>query len=134
MFNESPIRIEFPLVLEQPRRGRRRREPSEVLVQIGHVPRITRMLALAHHFEHLIAQGVVKDYAEIARLTQLTRARVTQIVDLKFLAPEIQEAIADLPRVHGKDPITEKQMRQIAHTVNWEQQRRKWRDLLGTLD
>ncbi len=54
-------------------------------------------------FERLVRDGVVKDYAEIARLTGLTRARVTQIVNLTLLAPDIQEKIllAQGERVSG---------------------------------
>lgn len=54
------------------------------------VSKITLLLVLGHYFERLVRSGAVKDYAEIARMTGLTRARVTQIVDLTLLAPEIQ--------------------------------------------
>ena len=62
------------------------------------------------------------DYAEIARLAQLSRARVAQIMALKFLAPDIQERIALLPQSHGRDPITEKRLRRIAMIPEWDQQ------------
>jgi hypothetical protein len=72
------------------------------------LPRITRLLALAHHLQGLLNQGVVKDYADIAKLSGLSRARVTQIMNLLLLAPEIQEAILDLPVVtNGRDLITD---------------------------
>jgi len=87
------------------------------------------MLALAHHFDRLIAQGVVKDYAEIARLTQLSRARVTQIMTLKFLAPAIQEEIAWLPNSRKKDGLLEKDVRRIALMPEWEQQQNHWQRL-----
>jgi hypothetical protein len=77
-----------------------------------------------HHFDALIEQGAVKDYAEIARLAQMTRARVTQIMYLKYLAPEIQEQIALLPQSHGQDPITEKQLRRIEMIADWQQQQK----------
>jgi len=93
---------------------------------VGRVPRVARMLALAHHFDRLIAQGVIKDYAEIARLTQLSRARVTQIMTLKFLAPAIQEEIAWLPNSRGKDVLLEKDVRRIALLPEWGQQQYDW--------
>lgn len=96
---------------------------------VGRVPRVARMLALAHHFDRLIAQGVVKDYAEIARLTQLSRARVTQIMTLKFLAPAIQEEIAMLPNSRGKDGLLEKAVRRIALMPEWGQQQSYWQRL-----
>jgi hypothetical protein len=87
------------------------------------------MLALAHHFDRLIAQGTVKDYAEIARLTQLSRARVAQIMTLKFLAPDIQEEIAWLPNSYGKDRVLEKNVRRIALLPEWGQQQDDWQRL-----
>jgi len=96
---------------------------------IGRVPRVARMLALAHHFDRFIAQGVIKDYAEIARLTQLSRARVTQIMTLKFLAPVIQEEIAWLPNSKGKDEVLEKELRKIAMMADWQAQQQCWRQL-----
>ena len=35
---------------------------------VGRVPRVARLLALAHRFEKLLREGAVKDYAELARL------------------------------------------------------------------
>src|SRR6516162_3205416 len=63
----------------------------------GRVPRVARLLALAHRFEGLIRAGAVADYAEIAHLGHVSRARVTQIMDLLLLAPDIQDAILFLP-------------------------------------
>lgn len=90
-----------------------------------------RLLALAHHFDRLIAQGIVKDYAEIARLTQLSRARVTQIMTLKFLAPDIQEEIAWLPNSRGKDMLLEKDVRRVALLPEWGEQQENWQRLTG---
>lgn len=125
MTPETPLRLEFTMHIERKQRGKKAivaEKPTQA--QVGHVPRIVRVLALAHHFETLIAQGMVTDYAEIARLAQMTRARVTQIGYLRFLAPDIQETIAMMPRVFEHDPISEKALRQIAQTPNWEEQRR----------
>lgn len=55
------------------------------------IPRITRLMALAIKFQDMIDRGEVKDYADLARLGYVTRARVTQIMNLTLLAPEIQE-------------------------------------------
>src|SRR5690349_5256831 len=57
----------------------------------GRPSRIACLLALAHRFEELVRSGTVKDYAELARLGHITRARVSQIINLLNLAPEIQE-------------------------------------------
>ena len=80
----------------------------------GHIPRISRLMALAIRFEQLIRDGTVHDQADLARLAHISRARVTQIMDLLLLAPEIQEEILFMPVVErGKDLITERCMRRI---------------------
>jgi len=73
-------------------------------------------------------QGLCHDHA---RLAQLNRARVTQIMALKFLAPAIQEEIAWLPNSHGKDQVLEKDVRRIALLPEWEQQQDNWQRLIG---
>jgi hypothetical protein len=84
-------------------------------------------MALAIKFDQMIRDGVVADYAELARLGHATRARMTQIMDLLNLAPEIQERLLFLPAVElGKDPITERQLRGIVAQVNCARQRRTW--------
>jgi hypothetical protein len=60
------------------------------------LPHITKLMAMAIRLEHLLATGQVKDQAEIARTAGITRARVTQIINLTQLAPDIQEAILNL--------------------------------------
>jgi hypothetical protein len=85
-------------------------------------------MALAIRFEQLVQEGAVRDYAELARLGQVSRARITQIIALLQLAPDIQEALLFLPRVaSGKDPITERDIRPIAATADWKAQRALWR-------
>jgi hypothetical protein len=101
-----------------------RRRPS------ARVPRVSRLMALAICFEHLVRDGAVADYAELARLGHVTRPRMTQIMNLLNLAPDIQEALLLLPRVErGKDPITERELRPIAAVVEWGKQRRRWRQI-----
>jgi hypothetical protein len=91
------------------------------------VPRIARLLALALKFEDLIHQGVVKDYAELARLGRVSRARVTQIMNLLNLAPDIQERILSLrtPAVG----LRESTVRKLSSVVQWREQRDRWQEL-----
>jgi hypothetical protein len=97
----------------------------------GRVPRVARLMALAIRFEDLIQRGEVADYAELARLGHVTRARVTQIMNLLMLAPDIQESILFLPPVEsGHDPIREWQVRAIAATPMWPEQQKRWRSLV----
>ena len=93
----------------------------------GRVPRVARLMALAIRFDQLLRDGVVADQAEIARLGRVTRARLTQIMNLLQLAPDIQEEILFLPRVErGRDPVTERELRSIAAEPSWERQRLSW--------
>jgi len=58
----------------------------------------------------------------------VTRARVTQIMNLLNLAPNIQEDILFLPRTQsGRDPISERQIRPIAAQPDWHKQGHAWR-------
>jgi hypothetical protein len=98
--------------------------------QSSKIPRISRLMALAIRFEHLIQQGDIQDMAELARLGHVSRARVTQIMNLLHLAPDIQEAILFLPAVFkGKDPITERHLRRVISEVDWETQRHIWKKM-----
>lgn len=94
---------------------------------VGRVPRVARLLALAHRFERLVETGVATDYADLARLGHVTRARVTQIMNLLSLAPDIQEAILCWPPVtSGKDPISERGLRMVVAELEWGRQRELW--------
>ncbi len=97
----------------------------------GRVPRVARLMALAIRFDRLIGDGEIRDQAELARLGHVTRARVTQIMNLLCLAPDIQEEILFLPPVEsGRDPIRELQLRPITLVPDWRKQRRMWRERL----
>ena len=98
--------------------------------QAGKLPRVTRLMALAIKLQGMVDRGEVSDYADLARLGYVTRARITQIMNLLNLAPDIQEAILSLPKtLTGRDLVTERRMRQIAGVVPWNRQRRMWHGL-----
>jgi hypothetical protein len=97
----------------------------------GRVPRVARLLALAHRFDALLQSGEVQSCADLALLAHISRSRVTQIMNLLHLAPDIQEAILDLPPVtRGPDPITESSLRPISVLLEWGKQRRVWTRLV----
>ena len=98
----------------------------------GRLPRLARLLALAHKFEDLLRQDIIADAATLARLGQVSRARMSQILSLVHLAPDIQEAILFLPAtVRGRDPIVLRQVQPIAQTLDWRRQRARWRKLVA---
>ena len=94
----------------------------------GRVPRVARLMALALRFDALVRSGPIRTYSELASLGQVTRARVCQIMNLLYLAPDIQEALLFLPpTVRGRDPIILADLMAIAATLDWRKQRRLWR-------
>ena len=100
----------------------------------GRTPRVSKLMALAIRFDKLLRDGKVADQSELARLTHVTQPRMTQIMNLLHLAPDIQEAILYLPPVaEGRDPVTERDMRPIARLRNWAKQRAMWRVLRESL-
>ena len=98
----------------------------------GRVPRVARMLALAHKIDGMVRNGEFRCLADAARAVGVTRARMTQITNLLLLAPEIQEAILNLsPVTSGRDPVSERGLRRIVSEPVWETQTALWR-ILGT--
>ncbi len=96
----------------------------------GRIPRVARMLALAHKIDEMVGSGQFRDYADAARRLGLTRARLSQITNLLLLAPAIQEAILDLPPVtSGRDPVSERQLRPIVAEPEWNRQIELWREI-----
>lgn len=105
------------------------RRPSPVAAR---PPRIACLLSLAHRFDRLVRSGAVRDYAELAQLGHVTPARMTQIMNLLNLAPEIQEYLLWLP-VDAAPKITERHLREIAAEVRWERQLDLFRALRPSL-
>jgi hypothetical protein len=87
-------------------------------------------MALAIRMEDLIRAGGIADYSELAKLGHVTRARITQILNLLLLAPDIQEQILFLsPTNRGRDPIGLAQLQPITRVLDWNQQKRLWTGL-----
>jgi hypothetical protein len=116
--------------------GRRRmadKLPAAQSVPTGRVPRISKVMALALHFEDLIRSGRLADKTEIARLARVTQPRITQVMNFLYLSPSIQEELLFLPRVfRGDDPIHEKLLRPVCAEINFVKQRRLWEDFKKT--
>ena len=95
------------------------------------IPRIARLMALAIRFEGLLRNGTIRDYAELARLGRVTMARMTQIMKLLYLAPDIQEQILFLPPLKG---LNERNLRSIVSKIDWSGQRRMFRKITNRLE
>jgi hypothetical protein len=125
------ITVKRKLHFQRSGRGRRRiADVAPATVKPGRVPRISRLMALAIRFDRLIRESVASDQSELARLAHVTQPRMTQIMNLLHLAPDIQEELLFLPLVlEGNDPIHEKMLRPIAAEVGWARQRGMWCEL-----
>ena len=94
----------------------------------GRVPRISRLMALAIHFDRLVREGKVTNLSELARLAHVTQPRMTQIMNLNHLAPDIQEELLLLPPVAvARSVVFEHMLRSICARIDWACQRRVWR-------
>lgn len=115
------------------RGGRRNtlREGREPVIEpqpTGRIPRIAKLIALAIRCDQLLWSGAVHDASALARLAKVSQPRMTQILNLTLLAPDIQEQLLFLdPVEEGKPEVSEKALRRISAEVNWGRQRdRMW--------
>jgi len=129
--NAGGMTVVFKTHFKQRGRKRELRQgaapPRPAPTPILRTPRIVKQLALAIHLKKLLNDGVVCDCADIARLTGVTRARISQLFNLNLLAPRIQEDILFMPKIqNGHDPITERDIRSIALEPRWDKQVKEW--------
>jgi hypothetical protein len=114
--------LEVEVSVRHPANRKRLPQPAEN--EPPRIPRITRLMALAIKFQDMVDRAEVRDYADLARLGYVTRARLTQIMNLLLLAPEIQEDILGV--VPQTTTMTERRARALVKLVMWEEQRRAW--------
>lgn len=126
----QPLSIECRVHFSNRSKGRKqllRGGAREDPVPVGRLPRVSRLMALAIRFERLVQSGAVKDYAELARLGHVTRARVSQVMSLLNLAPDLQEQLLHLPQIeNGRGTIHMRNLLPIAAVPDWCRQRRMW--------
>lgn len=102
------------------RTGRTRGQPS-------HRPAyVARLLALGHQLLRLLDQGRVESVGELARRLEVSQPRITQLVNLTYLAPAIQAEVAALEAIDGKEPMSERPLREVLRAVGWAGQWRVW--------
>jgi hypothetical protein len=133
----APVKTlkEHQVLLGNLYRQRRRRvkfvtfSPMELLTPVRRPAQVARMLALAHHLQGAIDRGDFEDRADVARHLNLTRARITQVLDLLLLAPDLQEQVLDLEAVDGVEPFREHTLRTVVRASSWAEQRARWTTL-----
>ena len=123
----TTVTKQIHFVRKGPRKVARPGPPPKPPEPPGRIPRVSKLMALAIRFEELLRDGQIADQSELACVAHVTQPRMTQIMNLLHLAPDIQEAILRLPRVlEGRDPITERHLRPIVRIVDWALQRDAW--------
>jgi hypothetical protein len=124
---ENEVRYRFKTQRPQ-RSGRTAAVTSQ---RVGaELPRITRLMALAIKLEDLL-RGAAIDGMELARRGRVSRPRITQILNLLHLAPDIQERLLWLPPLGpGREVLSETTLRQLSAEPDWERQRQRFEQLL----
>src|SRR5258708_7223966 len=87
--------------------------------------RVAIMLALAHAIDAAISAGKLRDQSEAAQRLGLTPPRITQLLALLQLAPDLQERVLFLEAVDGLEPVTERELRPLTRLLCWDDQRQK---------
>lgn len=91
------------------------------------VPRISKLMALAIRYDQMLNDGVVQSQTELAELLHVSQPRMTQIMNLLHLSPEVQEEILLLAEVReGRGLLTERCLRPVVAEVEWPSQRKQW--------
>ena len=98
-----------------------------MLAESGRIPRIAKLVALASRMQSMIDSGQVESFQQLAKLGRISQPRMTQIMSLLNLAPDIQEELLYLPEIiQGKAQIHERLLRPLTREIDWRVQRRRW--------
>jgi hypothetical protein len=126
--NGFEVKVRLQPTVRQINRAPKKIPPAaEPGVKRGRLPRITQVLALALQFQEMVDRGEVRRHSDLARLGCVSRERISQMMVLTWLAPDIQEAILRLPQVPGgRYSISEGALRKTARLPLWEDQRARW--------
>jgi hypothetical protein len=107
--------------------SRRRQSKPKPEEPRSYPARVARQLALAHELQRRLERGEFADHADLARELGFTRARISQLMNLLLLAPDIQEEILFLETPPGTAGPTEHSLRHVVPALDWDEQRQRWR-------
>jgi hypothetical protein len=107
------------------------RAAQKAYVKFSRQPaRVARQLALAHALQQRIDSGEFRNQAEMARALGFSRERVSKIMGLLLLAPDIQESVLFLECAPGAQPLAELELhRVLLRNISWSEQREVWATL-----
>ncbi|ACY13333.1 hypothetical protein [Haliangium ochraceum] len=91
--------------------------------------RVAQMLAFAHRVEAEVARGDFESRSAAARHYGMTTGRITQLLSLLWLAPDVQEDVLFLEAIDGREPVSGQALEKIARIADWSEQRRGWDEL-----
>ncbi len=118
------IRFKLPLNPASSKSRLQRKPPSRDGGVSAQLPRISRLMALAVKLESVMRENPDLSFADLARLGHVSATRVTQIMNLLHLAPDLQERLLWLEPVEsGRDRIHEHTLRSLSQVYDWRQQR-----------
>jgi len=120
--------LQVEITIAPPKRRTAQPAQQRELPTPPRISRITRLMALAIKFQDMVDRGEVGDYADLARLGYVSRARITQIMNLLNLSPQIQEALL-LPKTAAAEAICEHLIRSVSRFVLWDEQNEAFRAL-----
>lgn len=129
---DRALQVVITLAKPKGRDGGKQRKTRPTSRDSPRIPRITRLMALAIKFQYMVDRGKVRDYADLARLGFVSRARITQIMNLLNLAPDIQEELLIPSTASADKAMPERGLRRLTAVVEWDQQRTRWKERLGT--
>ena len=112
----------------------RQRAASRASAARRYPAHVARQLALAHALQRRVDGGEFTDHATMARDLGFTRARISQLMDLLLLAPDIQEELLFLEVPAGKQPLSERTLREaVLRSLDWNEQQRRWDSLRSSI-
>lgn len=129
------INVKLKVDLQLNKVSKQKEEPTEEetgddvpVKRRGKIPRVSRLMAISIQFDQMLRSGEAKDTMHLADMHSISSPRVTQIMNLALLAPDIQEALLCMPREFvGRSKINEKMLRPMTAEMDWDRQREIWR-------
>jgi len=107
-----------------------RKDSKNIGFRASFTPSAKKLLKKAIEWKELLESGKLSNQAEIARIEGVSRVRVTQIMSLLRLAPEIQEHILSLPETTYRCTITERSLRPITQIDDQKEQLEAFQGLI----
>jgi len=98
--------------------------------KVPRTPPVVEVLRKALEWQALLGSGEVKNQSDIARREGISRVRVTQVMWMLRLAPEIQERVLAMPETLHRPAISERALRRLAQTEDHGQQLATFQRLL----